>query len=937
MNHRSRLLFSFLIAAAVLAAYAAETGDIKGKVTDEQGQPLPGVEITAAGPALQGTRTVISGKDGAFHFALLPVGRYILTFKLNGFGTTRQENVLVRLGQTTSTKAAMPLASLHKEITVTAEAPLIDKTSTDTSYLLSAADLEKLPAQNRTVVDAVKFTPGVTGVRANTRKGTATEGLPSFRGEGEEGNNWIVDGLSVSGVRLKDAGVKLNYDSLEEVQVISDPFSPEFGSAYGGIINMVTKSGSNDLHGEFSLLFMNKALQAAREAQLSVVSEPNYFSNGNWYFNLGGPVIKDKLWFFLSENYFVNTEETRAGTVDYLAVPAGTKTTRDNNLFGKLTWAVSPGHTFSLTGMFDGSLPQSGSTGFPEMNETKTTRDSLVRLNYKGILNATTFVEAGFGQVARNALTKPASGDMGPSMYYIQDLARNIHNAYGNVTDDEKRLDFSLKLTKFTDTETFGHHELTAGFEYYRVSSAFDVDFTGQNEDLFPGNGFDAGTKYYFSSWRDEQRTPTFFYEYGRFAFVNASRGIGLYFKDKISWDRFTLMAGLRTQTQDCLDAQNKSLWSWGLGDFLSPRFSLSVDLTKDGNNVLKLAWGRFSDLITTMPLGFFNTGAGLTFRTYSWQGVSNPDTAQLHDPANWRFEVEQKVQGFQVAKGIKPDFQSRWLLEFDRRLGPNWAVKARIVRATSSNLLEVLAIFDIATLYKFLYDNFEYKRRDYTGFEVEVIGRVSASVYLNASYSHAVARGTNPGQSEAGSWAQEEGSTNYLGMFGNHLYVPPIPELAELKAWADTNLGGLGGRGIGDEGWYGPLPYSVDHDVKINVLAAAPLGFFAAGAFEFVSGYPWEKLGYVPFFGGYYSFPEGRGSRTTPGHSYLDLSLEKTFALPLGGILRNASLSVRGDVFNILNSQAPIAYVKENIPIFGQIWGRQSPRQARVSAKLTF
>ena len=107
MRHRSRLLFSFLFAAAVLAAYAAETGDIKGKVTDEQGQPLPGVEITAAGPALQGTRTVISGKDGAFHFALLPVGRYILTFKLNGFGTTRQENVLVRLGQTTSTKAAI--------------------------------------------------------------------------------------------------------------------------------------------------------------------------------------------------------------------------------------------------------------------------------------------------------------------------------------------------------------------------------------------------------------------------------------------------------------------------------------------------------------------------------------------------------------------------------------------------------------------------------------------------------------------------------------------------------------------------------------------------------------------------------------------------------------------------------------------------------------
>jgi hypothetical protein len=937
MKLQTRLLFLGFLAAAALAVWAAETGDIKGRVTDEQGQPLPGVTITAASPALQGARTILSAKDGSFQFALLPVGRYTLTYKLTGFNTLRQEGVVVRLGQTTSAMAALPLASIQKEITVTAEAPLIDKTSADTSYLIGAADLERLPAQNRTVVDAVKLTPGVTGVRTSTRKGTATEGLPSFRGQGEEGNNWIVDGLSVSGVRLKDAGIRLNYDSLEEVQVISDPFSPEFGSAYGGVINMVTKSGGNDFHGTFSLVFMNKALQASREAQLSIVSEPSYFSNGNWYFNLGGPIVKDRLWFFVSENYYVNTEETRAGTFDYLAVPSGTKTTRSNNLFGKLTWAAATGHTLSLTAMADRSLPQTGGTGLPEMLETKTTRDAFVRLNYKGILDASTYVEAGFGQVSRSVLTRPDSGDLGPSMYYIQDLARNVHNAYGNVADDEKRLDFSLKVTKFADTPTFGRHEMTAGFEYYRVSSDFGVEFSGRSEDLFPGNGFDAGTKYYFSSWRDGARTPTFFYEYGRFAFVNASRGIGLYFKDKVSFDRFTVMAGLRTQTQTNLDAGNKTLWSWGLGDFLSPRFSLTVDLTKDGVNVLKVAWGRFSDLITTMPLGFFNTGAGLTFRTYAWQGGSNPDAAQLHDPANWRFEVEQKLQSFQVAQGIQPDFQSRWLLEFDRRLGPDWAVKARIVRAQSSNLLEILAIFDPNTLYKFLYDNFEYKRRDYTGFEVEILGKIGRALYLNASYSHGVAKGTNPGQSEAGSWAQEEGSTNYLGMFGNHLYVPPLPELAALKQWADANLGGLGGRGVGDEGWYGPLPYSVDHDVKINVLAAGPLGLLAAGAFEFVSGYPWEKLGYVPFFGGYYSFPEGRGARTSPGHAYLDLSLEKQILLPLGGFLRDAALSLRFDVFNALNSQAPIAYVKENIPLFGQVWGRQAPRQARLSAKLTF
>jgi len=924
-----------LVAAAWLIA--AETGEIKGKVVDETGRSLPGVEIAAASPALQGIRTVLSSKDGDFHFPLLPVGTYKVTFKLQGFNTVIQENVLVRLGMTTTLTVIMPMAALQKEVVVTAEQPLLDKTSTDTSYRLSAADLEKIPAQNRTIVDVTKYTPGVTGVRVNTRRGTAAEGQPSFRGEGEEGNNWVVDGLSVSGVRLKNSGLKLNFDSMEEVQIISDPFSPEYGSASGGIINMVTKSGSNEFHGTASLVFQNKSLQAARAPQLSIVAEPDSFSNANVYLNLGGPIVKDKLWFFLSENYYRNTEETADGTIDYLPVPAGSKTTGDNNIFSKLTFALTPNHNVSLTLVYDKSFRQKGGTGLPEMNEARDTEDLMLRFNYKGILNATTFLEAGIGAVRRWNFRHPIDGDLGPAMYYLEDLAQNVHNSYGNVQDDENRLDANLKLTKFFATETFGDHEIAAGLEAYDFGSEFVVGFSGKDEDLIRGNGFDAGTKYYFDTWRGGRGTPTFFYEYGDFDFVNSAGGLGLYVKDKATFGRITAMAGLRSQTQVCRDEENKVLWRWGLGDFLSPRFSLTADVTGDGKNIVKAAWGRFSDLITTMPLGFFNTGAGLTFRTYRWQGGTAPSEAELHNPANWRFENEQKLQAFEVAKGIKPNFQTRWLFEYDRRLGPDWAVKARIVRSSASDLLEILAVFDPATLYKFLYDNFEYKRRDYTGLEFEVNGSLGRKLFLNASYSHALARGTNPGQSEAGSWSQDEGSTTYLGLFGNHIYVPPIPELAAVKAWADSQLGGLGGRGIGDEGWYGKLPYSVDHDLKVNVAYIAPYGLLAAAAFEYLSGYYWEKLGYVPFFGGYYAFPEGRGSRLTPSHAYLDFSLEKSFALPGGGSVRDARLAVRIDVFNVLNSQQPVSYVKENIPIFGSVWGLQQPRQARLSAKLVF
>jgi hypothetical protein len=923
-----------LLAAAVGLAWAVETGEIQGRVVDEGGAGLPGVEVRAAGPSLQGVRVAVSGKDGAFRLPLLPVGSYALTFKLPGFNTLVQENVVVRLGQVTGLRAVLQVSALEREVVVTAQAPLIDATSADTSFSLSSADLEKLPAQNRTVVDAVKFAPGVTGVRVNTRRGGGPGGPPPVPGGGGGGHKWIVDGLSISGVRLRNSGLRLNFDAIDEMQVLSDSFSPEFGSAYGGIINMVTKSGSNDLRGELALIFASKGLQAGRQPQLAVVSEPSYFSNTNAVFNLGGPLIKDKLWFFLSDNLYVDAEETETAALDYLTIPGGAKKTRQNNLFAKLTYAVAPNHTLSLTSILRSSLGQSGGTGFPEMFDDETFRDTALRLNYKGILDATSFVEAGLGFVRRDDLTEPTDGDLGPSMYYIEDLGRNLHNSYGRVTDDQRRIDASVKLTKSFAVSRLGRHELVAGLEYYDVSSDFTVDFTGKDADLYPGNGFDAGTKYYFGSWREGQRTPTFFYEYGPLSFVNSARGVGLFLKDKVSLGRVTVMLGLRSQTQSCLDADRGSLWSWGLDDFLSPRMTLAWDVGGDGANVVKLGWGRFSDLITTMPLGLFNSGAGLTFRTHRWQGGPNPDEAALRDQANWRFETEQKIQAFEVAEGIKPNFLTRYLVEFDRRLGPRWAAKARFVKADAEDLLEILAVFDVKTIYKFLYDNFEYKRRNYWGLEFELDGAVGDDLLFNASYSYSSSKGTNPGQTETGSWSQEEGSTNYLGLFGNHLYVMPIPELAALKAWADWALGGLGGRGIGDEGWYGKLPYAVDHDFKIKAAYLAPWGVTVAGAFEWLSGYPWEKLGYVPFFGGYYSYPEGRGTRTSPSHAYLDLSLEKSFGLRGVPLVGDDAVSLRFDVFNLLNSQRPISYVKEDIPIFGSIWARQQPRQARATLR---
>ena len=166
-------------------------------------------------------------------------------------------------------------------------------------------------------------------------------------------------------------------------------------------------------------------------------------------------------------------------------------------------------------------MGQKGGTGIPELYEDHRFNDLIFRLNYKGILNATTFIEAGFGLVDRDDLKEPLNRDLGPAQYYIEDLARNIHNTYGYVVDDQYRWDFNMKLTKYLGTPNFGHHEINLGFEYTSFGSEFVVDFTGKDEDIFPDNGFDNGTKFYFKSWKEGARSPTFFYEYGAFNFIN--------------------------------------------------------------------------------------------------------------------------------------------------------------------------------------------------------------------------------------------------------------------------------------------------------------------------------------------------------------------------------------------------------------------------------
>jgi len=454
-------------------------------------------------------------------------------------------------------------------------------------------------------------------------------------------------------------------------------------------------------------------------------------------------------------------------------------------------------------------------------------------------------------------------------------------------------------------------------------------EYSGRDFDLWPGNGFDNGV---FVSWLSPGISFQLV-EYGPADSRNSSKGYGFYLGDNLTLGRFSLMLGLRAETQTVYNNIGMKVWSWGLGDFLSPRASLAFDLFGDGKNVLKFSYGSFVNPITTSSLSYFNTHFGYTFRFYGWTGPLGPTDVQLKDPANWEFTYEQAggVGSVAVDPELKPNRMRKYLLEFDHQIGKNWALKIRGVYSTSKKLIDDINLYDpeVEGSLRWVLTNFELKRRDYKAVEIELNGRIADRVNLNACYTWSQAKGTNPGQVEWSSWNSIMGNAIDTAGFGDRPYVP---EGAPEKELYDYLFAGLGGRGVGDEGWYGFLPYSVDHIAKLLFVYRAPFGLAFSLGSEFMSGYHWEKKGFVVGYVGFWAYPEGRGVRTTPAHAYVDLAVEKEISLGRGKML-----GLGFNIYNLLNSQKPVSFIQEDTELFGQVWGRQLPRWLQFKMTLKF
>jgi hypothetical protein len=282
------LILMLLVAPA--AAQSPTTGAIQGRVVEKQSkEAAPGIIITVEGPSLIAAQTAFTDEDGRYKITELPPGEYVVTFS-GEEATVVRTGVRVNANQTTSVFQAMKRGEVVEMRVVP---PDIDVTSTDHGGRIGKDVLEKIPQPSRTADGVAGNQPGAH----NDGIGSAYSGSTSLE------NRYLVDGIDITGLTFGDVGTPVLNNFVEEIQVLTGGYNAEWGRATGGIVNIVTKSGSNKFRGSVFGTFSPGFLAARRQqtptnaSSIDVTARNVY--NLDFGAELGGPIVKDRLWFYV--------------------------------------------------------------------------------------------------------------------------------------------------------------------------------------------------------------------------------------------------------------------------------------------------------------------------------------------------------------------------------------------------------------------------------------------------------------------------------------------------------------------------------------------------------------------------------------------------------------------------------------------------------------
>lgn len=912
--------FIFLSSGIFLSAQLTQTGYINGKVTDEEGQPLPGVAVTIKSPALiLPQMDMVTTASGTFRFPGLPPGLYTVTFQLTGFKTLVREGIRVSVGLTTTIDVTLEMSQIEETVTVVGQTPAVDiKTSTMVASLTSEF-LQSVPA-SRNLSTFFNMAPGVTSSLAH--------------GSSERDNTYNIDGVNVTDPVTGTQAGSFGIDIMEELSVQTGALPAEYGSVRGAVVNVVTKSGGNRFSGSASFYYRDKSL-VGDNTKFTVFegSESGFDYESEPVFTLGGPVIKDKIWFFGNFSFNKSQEflpgypwdETGAVPLDYYRIYP----------YIKATYQMTEKDRLILSFNFSDYKRHHRGASYNRTVEStwdQTTPIYTYNIQYTRMFGPNLFMNVK-GAYMDYHLNLTAKNDL-PRIYNTSLIKYRQSYGYDDVYT-RRRLQLMADATYFID-DWFGRHEIKGGIEFERSSDSryrgHNMTGTVFNLDVESILGYPVGPFFYYRNVTVGDVTyevPNYVTYYQDFTRLDKKIVIGGFLQD--TWspiDRLTVNLGLRFDHQDGIipkqglergeveyggeiyDPRVLESFTAMTWNTLAPRLGLTFDITGDGKTAFKMSFGRYYIANIMQWFVTVNPNSFISWRhyfTYSIDLATETMTVTGVEPMS-RFSATASAT-------MDPDLKSPYLDEFtigiERELARNISLGVRYIRKWDRNLIEDVDLnaFDLdayktddkdildPSLWLNYYPvtavdpydgstvtfwevtdldipgltyvtNPPGAERDYDGVEVVFNKRFSNRWSLSASYVYQKSRGLI-GTDFDDSWSGEA----YFDSPNAHINA----------------LGNFTGERR--------------HQVKIQFMWRAPLGIDVSGYYRYLDGSRFTRrirsddLG-LDLSSNFTIYAETRGSRKLPGLHYFDARVEKVFKLPK----KFGQFSVFADVFNVLN-----------------------------------
>jgi hypothetical protein len=962
---------------SIVSAQETTTGTLAGQVLDQQSQAVVGATVSIISD--QGTKNYTTDSTGRFFAPYLTPGSYTVHIKKEGFAEVEQKNITVRLGQRLDLDFSLKLSDRQEVIEVVGAPPAIDVSSTTVGGTIDSTVLKSLPI-GRNLTSTFYMVPGVSD---SSGVGNSN---PSISGASGLENAYIVDGVNIAStgfggigsysIVFGSLGTGVTQDFVKETQVKTAGFEAEFGQATGGVVNVVTQSGTNAFHGSVYSYASTAALQASWKKLETPDGTINTDSTSSYDMGatLGGPVVQDKLFFFAAAN---PQFQRRA----FLAPPGFPlenlgAVTRKRNVYsyaGKLTYQATASHRFDFSAFGDPSRGPDGPQRGGSLLASTTSQYSSIKygghnqsFRYNGILTTDWLVEASVSHSANSINETPSNDVWSVADYRVTPTAVSGGIGYYDKGSNDSNWQYSLKSTNMF--EAGGHHQLRYGVQFENIGFFRDINRTGPTF-LLP-NGQETRTGGSVRIYPDPvlgQFYRVIRANWGPNPETNAKY---LSFFAQDTWQigrRLTIRAGVRYDDQKLTGGGQKAcnvgdsqvgagdgtgaaiFCTYTLKNNWAPRVGFTYDVLGSGKSKLYANYGLYylkvpSDLAARS----LSSDAGVSKADYYDAALTQPipdgvpvgatgDTVHFltsgSSPALWD-------------PNTKTSYQNEWVAGFEFEAAPALNLGIRYIRRTSPRVMEDIGTAPVVAYYVednlsevqyFLTDitdntptddfadlpksYFEQPVHDMNAVEL-TINKTGRKFTIFGSYRYSKLKGNFEGSFRSDNGQSDPSITSLFDFPTNDISYTQIGA-PEFGFRGDIRyLGTTLGDGI--------LPNDRPHQFKLygsykladvnlgmalNVGSGAALTILAANPVYLNSGEIPETLR-----GSGLDVLNGDGSSAgfrsrAPAEVFLDLHAD--YGFKFSGERR---VVVLADVFNLFNNQKPLAYDTYTEQSFGAL-----------------